>query len=330
MSVAKTIARTVVYPFITALGIERLFASLNKNNKLILVYHGVVDSPDHTLSPGPIATSQFKQHLVYFKKHFDIVSLDEIFEMYRNDHTPKRKTIAITFDDGYENNYTNAFPLLKKMDVPATIFVVSQLLEGNYVTWYDLLFLLRKDLKTELIDTGVVGAHRVKSFDGLLDLTKSLKIEEREKLMNEIRRLLPQKDYTASYPPEHWRLMNKEQLQEMASLPFIEIGAHSHNHPNLGLIDIESASTEMLDCKKMLEDAIQKEVKSIAYPDGSYNDKVKEMSLRLGYKNLLAVDYRCFSDKNDKNVLPRYCISSTTTFESNMINVNMHFGTYGF
>lgn len=330
MSVAKTIARTVVYPLITTLGLERLFATLNKNNKLVLVYHGVVDNPDHSLSPGPIATSQFQQHLVYFKKYFDVVSLDMIFEMYRSDYTPKRKTIAITFDDGYENNYTNAFPLLKQMNVPATIFVVSQLVEGNYITWYDFLFLVRKHLKAELIDTSVVGANRIKNFDKLLDLTKSLNVGNREKLMNEIRRILPQKDYTASYPPEYWRLMNKAQLKEMANSSFIEIGAHTHNHPNLGRIDMESAKAELLTCKTLLEDTIQKEVKSIAYPDGSYNDEIKQLSLKLGYRNLLAVDYRCFSDKNDKTILPRYCISSTTTFEANMINVNMHFATYGF
>lgn len=331
MSAVKNIARTLVYPFVTALGIEKFFAALSKNNKLILVYHGVVNSPNHSISVGPIATEQFRQHLLYFKKNFDIVSLETMFEMHRTGHTPRRKTIAITFDDGYENNYTNAYPLLKSLNIPATIFVVSQCTQQtDYITWYDHIYLFQKDLDATKVETALVNEPAVKSVAELIELIKSLNINEREVLFAEIKKHLPDKDYRATYTPEFWRLMNPQQLKELAHSGLIEIGAHSHNHPNLGLISLQQAKEEIRKSKSTLEEATQKEVRSIAFPDGSYTEEVKQLCYKAGYKNLLAVDYRCSSDNNDHNILPRYCISSTTTYESNIIQVNRHFASYGF
>ena len=80
----------------------------------------------------------------------------------------------------------------------------------------------------------------------------------------------------------------------------------------------------------MLEEVIQKEVYSIAFPDGSYNDEVKRVCMESGYKNLLAVDYKCASDVNDKSILLRGGVSSTTTYEANMIHLSREFSSSGF
>jgi peptidoglycan/xylan/chitin deacetylase (PgdA/CDA1 family) len=327
----KNIARSSVYPFITSFGIEKVFSALSKNNKLILVYHGVANKPDHNISVGPISTAQFEQHLSYFKKHFNTVSLQDIFEMHRAGFAPKRKTIALTFDDGYENNYTNAYPLLKKYSIPATIFVVAQsVVQPDYITWYDHIYLFQKDLNPALIRTDFLGASPVKSLNELIELCKSLNIEQRDRLFAEIKKHLPEVEYRNLYPKELWKMMDSEQVNELSHSGLIEIGAHSDNHPNLGLIGREYAQKEIVASKQILEKATGKDIVSIAFPDGNYNEEVKKMCYNAGYQNLLAVDYRCASDRTDKNILPRYCISSTSTYESNIIQVNRHFRSYGF
>ena len=95
MSIAKTIARNIVFPAVVKLNAEKLFSSFAEHNKLVLVYHGVVDTPNHQVSLGPIAEKQFEEHLRYFKENFDVVSQEQIFEMYRDDFKPKKKTIAL-------------------------------------------------------------------------------------------------------------------------------------------------------------------------------------------------------------------------------------------
>lgn len=331
MSFAKTIARNVVFPLVVNAGLEKLLAASSNNNMLILVYHGVIETPDHSVSVGPISTAQFAKHLAYFKENFNVVSQSEIFRMYREGHKPARKTIAITFDDGYENNYLNAFPLLKQYGFPSTMYIISQCIEDdNLITWYDYLDFVKKDLNVGAIDTSIIGKERQPDIGGLKNLVKSLNISQRTRLYAEIAKHVDIQSYIPRFPRGFWKLMNKAQLRELAQSGLVEMAAHSHNHPNLGLIDIADAKEEVVKCKRLLEDAIQQPVKAIAYPDGSYTAEVKRVCLEAGYENLLAVDYRLAEDVNDKNILPRYCLSSTTTFESNMIAVNRAFKTYGF
>ncbi len=331
MGLLKSVAREVVFPVTISLHLERLFSFLSRHNRLILCYHGVVDTPQHNVSLGPIATRQFEQHLAYFKDNFDVVSQDVIFDMYRSDFIPKRKTVALTFDDGYENNYTVAYPLLRKFNFPATMYIISQCLqEDNSITWYDFIDLMRHDIDIKKIDTNVIGRPTPNDINDLRRLIKTLNISQRKMLFAEISKQIKIENYATQLNRPHWKLMNAQQLNELSLSGLIEIGAHTRNHPNLGEIKLEDAVMEVKNCKKDIENALQKEIYSIAFPDGSYNDDVKAICIKEGFKNLLAVDYKCESDYNDKSILPRAGVSSTTTYHANMIHINMAFKTFGF
>lgn len=334
MNIAKKLARTVVFPTLAAIGAERILTHLSSNKKLILVYHGVVDKPQHNISVGPIDTVQFEKQLQYLRTNFDLVSQDEIFAMYRSNHIPKRNTIAITFDDGYENNYTTALPILEKYKVPATMYIISQCIDDDLkLTWYDYIDLIKSELdlnKISSLNPSKSATLRVSTINDLKKLIKGLTINERESLFAEINSQINLSQILNRYGREHWKLMNRNQVKAISKTGLIEIGAHTHNHPNLGLIPIENATKEMKESKNKIEDLIQQEVRSIAFPDGSYTQAVKESALEIGYSNLLAVDPILNTDKNDSSLLPRYCISSTTTFESNIFNINKAFGYYGF
>lgn len=331
LGILKTAARKIAFPLIVNTGLERLLSASAANDMLILVYHGVVEKPDHSISAGPIDVYQFEQHLAYFKKYFNVVSLNHIFEMYRTGTRPKRKTIAITFDDGYENNYLRAVPLLKQYNFPATIFVIGNSVENdNTITWYDHLFFIQHRLNYKDIDTSVVGQPSVSSLHELIRLIQRIDLDKRLLLYKELDKQVKLEEVIGNYPREFWKLMTATENRDLSRGGLIEIAAHSYSHPNLGEIALPAAIEELKKSKQLLEEAIAMPVQAIAYPDGSYTDEVKKASLDAGYKNLLAVDYRCASDAADKNILPRYCISSTTTFESNIIAVNRAFKTYGF
>lgn len=331
MSITKTLARKIVFPIVHALQLEKILASLSFNNKMVLVYHGVVEKPDHNTSVGPIALNQFQKHLDYYKENFDVISLSEIFEMYRAGFKPRRKTIALTFDDGYENNYTHVAPALKQYNFPGTFFIISQCLEDEYkLTWYDHIDFIKSSLDVSKIDSRYTRDEQLISISALKEHIKSLNIEQRKALYAELNKIVAIDDRVSIFPREHWKLMNKKQLSVLASNKLFEIAAHTHNHPNLGLISKQDAKEEVLKCKSLLENAFQQQVVSIAFPDGSYTDDVKKICVEAGYNNLLAVEPKCSSDVCDRNILPRYCISSTTTFESNMFSVSRNFSKLGF
>ena len=116
----------------------------------------------------------------------------------------------------------------------------------------------------------------------------------------------------------------------MSASSFVEIGSHSHLHYNLGNIDAGFVKEEVTRSKEIIERTIEKQVKTIAFPDGNYSDSVKQLCEDAGYENLIAVSYQCKADPSDKRILPRMTVSNTTTFESNMFQVNLAFRKRGF
>ena len=254
-----------------------------------------------------------------------------LFQMHRDNVKPTKKTIGITFDDGYENNYTRVLPLLKAHRFPATKFIITQCIEDEFrLTWYDYIDFIRRHLTIEKLDTRVINRPSPGNISELRNLIKSLNIHERSLLFTEIQKQVRVEDYLTEIPREHWKLLNKAQIKDLSDSGLVEIGSHTHNHPNLGLLSDKDVRSEIQQSKALLEALLNKEVPTIAFPDGSYDQGVKKICLEVGYRNLLAVDYKCGEDNHDQSTLARCGISSTTTFESNMIRVSRGFNLSGF
>ncbi|ODS34151.1 MAG: putative polysaccharide deacetylase [Candidatus Scalindua rubra] len=100
----------------------------NKKGLIILTYHSISNEiePDETVTP-----EEFERQLHYIKKNYKVISLEEAVGYLKTDFEKISGSIVITFDDGYSDNYHNAYPLLKKYNFPATIFLVSDFIENN-------------------------------------------------------------------------------------------------------------------------------------------------------------------------------------------------------
>lgn len=121
-----------------------LFAA-QAHSAVILQYHHVSE----TLPPvTSLPATTFKQHLDYLKNNkFNVIGLDTLLNTLKNGDALPDKTVAITFDDGYLNNFETAAPLLKQFSFPYTIFVNPQLIDENksYVmNWQQLKLLARE------------------------------------------------------------------------------------------------------------------------------------------------------------------------------------------
>lgn|SRR5262249_30797897 len=100
-----------------------------RSGAVILLYHSIGENDRaFTVSPGSFA----KQMSWLRVSGFNIVSLDRLAE-YCEAGTIPTKTLAITFDDGYQDNYTNAFPILRRHGIPATIFITTGDLRGKKI-----------------------------------------------------------------------------------------------------------------------------------------------------------------------------------------------------
>jgi peptidoglycan/xylan/chitin deacetylase (PgdA/CDA1 family) len=110
-----------------------LDALLLKNTAVVVAFHRV-----HDRAPNGITTNiaTFERYCRYFKRHFRVVSLrDLVHKLERRE--PFSRELAITFDDGYRDNFENAVPVLEKLSLPATFFVVSRWIGTDAVPWWD-------------------------------------------------------------------------------------------------------------------------------------------------------------------------------------------------
>ena len=100
---------------------------------VILMYHSIsLEQHDKRFSCNP---ALFEQHMLFLKQQgFNFVSFNVIADYLEHNIEPPEKSVIITFDDGFEDNYTNAWPILKEYEIPATIFLVSHLM-GKTGEW---------------------------------------------------------------------------------------------------------------------------------------------------------------------------------------------------
>lgn len=119
----------------------------------ILMYHHVDERwQEWKLSVSP---DSFERQMEFLKAHrYNVLSLGDYIDLLKNKKPIPKKSVVITFDDGYDNNFTEAFPILKKMQFPATIFIqVDGVGRKGYMTWDDILILIENGIE--------IGSHTV-------------------------------------------------------------------------------------------------------------------------------------------------------------------------
>ncbi|MBP6976870.1 MAG: polysaccharide deacetylase family protein [Bacteroidales bacterium] len=331
----KKFARKVVFPLITDTGLEKIFRKFSDHSVLNIMFHGVVKNDFKNFSPRHIPLNQFEKILQYLTKEFDIISLDEAFNLYRNRIKPKRKSINITFDDGYRNNLINALPILEKYDAQATFFISTIVLENNLepILWADDIACLKYYNKNAIIQ---IENMRFQNFVddmtglSLVDYLKSQDASKRDQILNNLVHEFDLRKKIKDIPSEQWSLLSKDEIIELSNSKIVKIGSHGHLHYNLSNLSAVDAFNDMKKSKDLLEKVIDKQVDSLAYPDGSYNSPLKDMAMEIGFTKQLAVNYIDKMDNNDPRILNRHGISSTTTYESNVVTLNLAFRSKGY
>ncbi len=335
----RGLIKKYLLPALVQLQAEKVYHLATRRKLLNIFYHGVVEKDSTMIFPRHITREQFDQHMRYIRKNFDIISLDEAFELKRQGLRPERKTLTVSFDDGYLNNLLVALPIIEKYRIPTTFFVSGICArDDKYMMWSDILAFVRYFIEGESLE--LKGRKFVKrgKFDmtdpesnlSIFEFVKGLMYIERDEILNGLLSKPGMGTKIRDLPAEYWKLMNREQIRKLSESELVTIGSHGHLHYNLANISEEEARNEMELSRSILSEITQREMEYLSFPDGSYNENIKKIAYESGYKGLLAVDYRCASDKNDKYILNRWGVSATTTFETIAFTLNKAFINHGF
>jgi peptidoglycan/xylan/chitin deacetylase (PgdA/CDA1 family) len=335
MKVLKEINRKILSPLLMDLKGDRVIRSLASNSILNIMYHGVTKDNTNYFSPRHISCQQFERHLRYFSKEFDVISISEAFEHLNNNFRPKRKTITISFDDGYKNNLYTVLPLLKKFNMKATFFISGVCVEDMKIRalWTDVVSCLKFFHKNQITELGN------KIFKNFIDAESKVSLGDflgscgistfAENLNYLIEKYNVEKDLN-TLPDDLWKLLDRHEIKELSSSGIAEIGSHGYSHYKLANIDISDAGKDLKLSRDSLQQITGKEIKIVAYPFGSYNKLIKDVAEQLGYDYQIAVDYLYKDDVSDLRILNRHGIPSTTTYEANILLMNNAFRVKGY
>jgi len=239
-----------------------------KENPLaILYYHHVFKTKNH-YHPNDIFAIEFDKQIKFLKKHFNILELSEAIELLKAKRLPT-KALVITFDDGYQDNFTVAAPILKSYDCPATFFISTSGVEEGYL-WNDKVEQLINNTTTSTISENIIGEktsikskyEKISAFQLLLSKLKLLSHEKRNLQLKKLADELGNVKFKRT-------MMTKDQVNKLHQEGFT-IGAHTHNHTILTAETINNCQQELLNNKNNLETMINEKIKFIAFPNGLY------------------------------------------------------------
>jgi peptidoglycan/xylan/chitin deacetylase (PgdA/CDA1 family) len=253
----------------------------------ILYFHRVNDLND-PFFPA-ISTALFEQEMRFLQKQYTVVSLSELLDRLKGECT--QPVVAITFDDGYQDNYHNALPILDRYGLPATIFLTTGSMDAPEPLWFERLALACKKTRREFLDMEVgAGARiwlrtqteRLEANDRIFGLLRSLSdTERRRELANVVLQLGASENGELKN-----RMLTWEQVRHMQPRR-INFGAHTVTHPFLSQTTEQEFAWEVSECKRRIEEELQLPVDHFAYPNGREEDfgaANKQLIRRAGYR----------------------------------------------
>ncbi len=274
-----------------------------RSSLVILAYHRVmpVDLPDtypFDLDLISATPGEFAWQMEYLARHCQPVSLAQIVAHMDAGEPLPEGAVAVTFDDGFVDTHLHAFPVLKRLQIPATVFVTTDYIESGEPFWFELAAYLMMHIEPGAIRVeesrqsfpfGPTNTERRASIRRIHQILKVLPNGRRAAMIHDwSSRFSEGLDALIS---ELSRPLNWRQIREMAEQG-IEFGSHTLSHPNLTRLADTDLARELTESRRILEQRIERKVEALGYPIGTaeaYDERVMQAAAKSGYR--LAVTY---------------------------------------
>jgi peptidoglycan/xylan/chitin deacetylase (PgdA/CDA1 family) len=268
---------TFLYVCAHFLGVNLLLKWLNRHKIRVLMYHGVTSTPLPTSYTTQVSRVDFAWQMRYVSRHYHCCGSEVLTSQSRGTDDNR---VVITFDDGLENVYTEAWPVLKRYGVPATVFVLPQLSIDRDCIWTDKVYDLLVNTSAGSLDLERfnLGRHQIQGCSTVQRARLALSLNRKLKWMPVVDRRSAVAEICSQLAgPEHsihpaFRLMTPEQITHMAASSEIEIGAHTQTHQILSTLPPDQQRSEIEGCLQQLREWGGKVPGVFAYPNGNRGD----------------------------------------------------------
>jgi len=305
------------------LGVHKYYWNKRPNGVYSFNYHRIGDYNKTKFDPNIFSCDeeQFEKQVVFFKSNFDVISASELTDIINTKKSPKDRYALLTFDDGYIDNYTIAYPILKRANCPATMFIVTDFIDKQIVPWWDEVAWLIKNNDENFLDVSNWSLPKnIKTLpihDKIKVILRSFKdnkvLSIKEKL-NILRNDAANKIDLRSCNEQLF--MTWDMVREMANNN-IDIGSHTCTHQILSHLSVSMQLLELKNSKEIIEREIKKRVTAFAYPVGGANaftPNTMELVKNNGYDHALTFIANINTDPTqNKYCLNRFSIDNNSS-----------------
>lgn len=321
MAIKDLIKKAAGLVYLNSLGKAHL-----RHHPVILMMHRVIDSKEQARLPhnNPLCIDKntFAELLFFLKKHFDLVDLENAISN-RPSNKPK---LALTFDDGWKDNFTHAFPILKKHQVPATIFLSTAYIDQNKGFWWqsiaDRLWerphsvdqaALKKALQPYAIPLNPA------LFDDLKSLEKSRLILT---FLHSLKQLEPQ---TLNPLAEALFYDNRPDAMDWSDVRLLEesglikFGPHGHQHYILTQLEQSACVEDLHKSHALITEHCSRPLNIYCYPNGNNNPHIHSLLSELGYSYALSTEPGLIHTTQNNFCLPRIDVSQKSAEQPGLL-----------
>ena len=284
--------RALLSSLICRPGIHPVMAGIsNRRYVRILAYHRVLDIDEQTYPFDceliSASVRDFERQMEHVCSRYRVVTFADLEEYEQNNERIPENTLIITFDDGYADNYEQAFPILERYGHKAVFFLSTDYIGTDTPFWFErLAYLVKKGMvDTSRLDlgpcAGIAGKWRdhrgVLPQEGLYHAVIRLPNRDRLRLLRQIEEGMPPlpKDEAALVRPLTW-----DQVRQMADHG-MEIGSHTRSHLILGNGSPGEVAQELEVSRRTIEEQISRPVRAVSYPIASYDFAINPLVIKL-------------------------------------------------
>ncbi|MBW1695562.1 MAG: polysaccharide deacetylase family protein [Deltaproteobacteria bacterium] len=267
-----------------------------ENGVLILQYHSISPLKARELwyiHPSlSIHPRDFERQMAIVRRYFEPVSLGRLLRWVDEGQNARKLPLAVTFDDGYRDNFTHAFPILRKYNIPATFYLTSECMDAKNPLWTtELRGLILNSSRSNIVLSTLACAHKLKDPASRLGAIRDIKARmvklprnQREIAMEEIRR---ETAASRRHTDEMKRVMLKWEHVERMLRCGMDFGAHTMTHPSLPHIPVDEAMVEIAGSRTAIEARIGRHVLHFCYPNPGdvphFNARIQRILKNFGF-----------------------------------------------
>jgi len=275
-----------------------------------------------------VRTETFEKQLKFLERNYKIITFNELLKFVKSNNLPW-DSLIITFDDGYEDFYYYVYPILKKINSKATMFMTVDMVgnKSHKLFWWDRAYyyfheLEKKMFKKNDLDKEIMSLAKEfhKNPSQFFSTLNKRKTSDVNNLLTNIKNKYKISDeliFKAN------RILDWQQISEMRG--YLEIGSHTCSHLNLITLAKERRNHEIYESKKIIEQKTGKTVAAFSYPHGNKNKELENMVKDAGYK-FAVTTYRGINKLKNMYSLKRINIWESTS----QVNARFSKGYFAF